>query len=207
MAQLEDIYRELKGWQSGIGAMLGFVGLIVAALWNFHLNRRRDDRLRREEALAVGAALYGELLLLRDQLARTARFVGNRYMAHGIDSRRTPDFDRHFLEQVQMPEPLLYGALASKIGLLRPDLILAITQFHERYRTAKSWLPLLPASPDRPYRYAVSSVLEPATKGVIEIEPALVKLEALLGISPPAVRPDIGKAEDAIEMEGWGQED
>lgn len=31
------IYGELKSWQTGIGALLGFVALMVAALWNFHL--------------------------------------------------------------------------------------------------------------------------------------------------------------------------
>lgn len=37
-------YQELKTWQTGIGALLGFTALMSAALWNFHLNRVRDKR-------------------------------------------------------------------------------------------------------------------------------------------------------------------
>jgi hypothetical protein len=69
------MYEELKTWQTGIGALLGFVALIVAALWNFHLNRRRDDHLRKEEMRSVAAALYGEIVLLRIEVALLSKIV------------------------------------------------------------------------------------------------------------------------------------
>ena len=46
-----EFYSELKGWQTAIGSLLGFIALMVAALWNFRLNRRRDAALRADEAL------------------------------------------------------------------------------------------------------------------------------------------------------------
>jgi len=52
-------YQELKTWQTGLGALLGFVALMIAALWNFRLNRQRDADLRRDEARAVAAAING----------------------------------------------------------------------------------------------------------------------------------------------------
>ncbi len=72
-----EFYSELKGWQTAIGSLLGFIALMVAALWNFRLNRRRDAALRADEALSVVTALYGEILLLRKEVGELARVVAN----------------------------------------------------------------------------------------------------------------------------------
>jgi hypothetical protein len=39
------------------GAAIGLIALLLGALFNAHLNRRRDDRLRREDQRAVATAL------------------------------------------------------------------------------------------------------------------------------------------------------
>jgi membrane-bound ClpP family serine protease len=71
-------YLELKGWQSGIAALLGFIALVVGALINFSLNRRRDKALGRDEAQAVAAALYGEILSVRERLALLAKVLSTQ---------------------------------------------------------------------------------------------------------------------------------
>jgi hypothetical protein len=38
-----------------IGSSIGLIALLLGALFNAHLNRRRDDRLRREEQRATAA--------------------------------------------------------------------------------------------------------------------------------------------------------
>jgi len=43
------------------GSSIGLVALLLGALFNAHLNRKRDDRLRREEQRAVATALRTEL--------------------------------------------------------------------------------------------------------------------------------------------------
>ncbi len=73
MAQTFEWYAELKSWQSGIAAILGFIALIVGALFNFRLNRRRDAGLRNDGTLGVAAALYGEILLMRERMALMAK--------------------------------------------------------------------------------------------------------------------------------------
>src|ERR1700722_5331259 len=83
-----SLYDELKGWQSGIAALFGFIALIIGALWNFRLNRRRDAALRAEEAISVAAALYGEVVLLRMEVASLARSVAN--VAVSIGTERDP---------------------------------------------------------------------------------------------------------------------
>ena len=101
------LYAEAKQWQTGIGALLGFLALMGAALFNFYLNRRRDARLQREEMVSVAAALYGEILLLRKELAllaSAARQVEENPMFRSIND----------LLVYTPSEPVLYPDLADK---------------------------------------------------------------------------------------------
>ena len=195
-----ELGNELKGWQTGIGSMLGFVAFMVAALWNFRLNRKRDAALRADEALSVAAALYGEILLLRKEVGRLARTVANVKLNEGRHSS-TVKFDDHFLEAHSLSEPLLYKALAPKIGLLSAELITAITEFHKNFQEAKVSLPLLIDKPGRKHGYGASVVLIPAWNAVKNIEPTLRKIEHMALVLRPAENIDLGLAEDVIEME------
>jgi hypothetical protein len=57
--------RHLSGQATFLGSLIGFLallgGALGGALFNAWLNRRRDDRLRREEQRAVATALRAEL--------------------------------------------------------------------------------------------------------------------------------------------------
>jgi hypothetical protein len=37
MSNMLNAYEELKSWQAAIGSLLGFLALMVAALWNFRI--------------------------------------------------------------------------------------------------------------------------------------------------------------------------
>ncbi len=71
-----SVYQELRGWQALIGSLLGFGGLVIGALFNAHLNRKRDDRLRDTGAVTIALSLYGEIRLLRETAAELARVLG-----------------------------------------------------------------------------------------------------------------------------------
>ena len=195
------MYLELQKWQTAIGALLGFLALLAGAFWNFHLNRRRDRRLREEEKLSVAAALYGEILLLRNELAKVAGVVARIYLKQGFGSDSVTKFDEHFIEAWSLPAPILYGALAAKIGLLEPDLILGITSFHSGYSEANRNLRLLVEKPTRAYDYSPLTFLQPALDAVTQVEPTLKVIEANLAISTPATTPDLGDAQSVREME------
>lgn len=191
----------LQSWQPLLGSTIGFAGLITAALWNFRLNRRRDKRLRDEEVISTATALYGEILLLRAEAARIARTVANIHIAQGHRANPTIKFDRHFLEGNPLPDATLYEALAPKIGMLPPRLILAITGFHANYLDLKRSLPLLLDDPDRGYSYSVTSVLGPARDAVLDVVPALREIEQMAQIEVPFSDPGLGKTLDVIDWE------
>jgi hypothetical protein len=54
------------------GSGLGLIALLIGALFNAHLNRKRDDRLRKEDARAVISALKAELSGISESLIRNA---------------------------------------------------------------------------------------------------------------------------------------
>ena len=105
------------------------------------------------------------------------------------------------MEAHTLSDPLLYKALAPKIGLLNPDLIIGITEFHQDFQEAKSSLPLLVDNPGRNYSYSVLNVLLPARSAVKNIQPTLDKIERMASILKPAENIDLGDTEDVIEME------
>jgi hypothetical protein len=59
------------------GSGLGLVALLIGALFNAHLNRRRDDRLRREDARSVISALKAELSGICESLQSNADSLDN----------------------------------------------------------------------------------------------------------------------------------
>ncbi|GEC34047.1 hypothetical protein [Sinorhizobium fredii] len=192
LSQLEGAQASFVGTLTG--SVFGIVALIIGALFNFRLNRQRDALLRAEEADAVSAALYGEIVLIRTELARTAKLVAN------IEARGD-SFDKHFMERIRLQDPLLYNALANKLGLLDPKLILAITDFHTKVETVRAWLPQLVRSDDRGFSYSPLSVLDPALKAVEDIKPILDCMAANMGVDPPTEDLELGKAYAIAEME------
>jgi hypothetical protein len=196
-----SLYDEMKGWQSGIGALFGFVALIVGALWNFRLNRRRDAALRTEEAISVAAALYGEIVLLRMEVAALARAVSR--VAVSIGTQRNPiiKFDKHFMDAHVVSEAILYKALAAKLGLLPAQLIIAITEFHNNIQQVRNALPLLIDDPTRGYVYGASNVLVPARDAVLDIVPAMRIIEQMAKMPERETAIDLGHTEGIIAQD------
>lgn len=185
------VYQTLKDWPRLIGSLLGFCALLAGALWNFHLTRHRDYLVKHDEVLSVALALYGEILLLREETAFIAKLVAGRE----IQGSSIPPYVVDHLP----PPPALYEALSEKIGLLPAELALAVTQFHRHYQKVRKFLPLLVRSGER-IPDAVTAVLKPAWAAVMDFKPALRQIERLNGLDE-AADPDLGHAGDVITME------
>lgn len=192
-------YSELKSWQTGIGAMAGFTALMVAALFNAHLNRLRDERMRSTEMIAVASALYGEVTILRRSVARLANAVGRRYFDHGLGRIKGEPFDQHFVEGNSIPAPTLYPSLSDKVGMLPSNVALEVVRFYARIEEVQTWLPRLREDANRPFTYAVLYVLDPAIDAVNGILPALRTIEDLAGIAERADTLDMKGALEAQE--------
>lgn len=196
-----SIYQEAKSWQGAIGSLLGFIALLCGALFNFHLNRKRDSALRDDDALVVVAALYGEILALRREAARLAQATAREYEGWGISGVPQTPFDKHFMEGNKLSEPVLFRALSSKVGMLRPRLAQAIIQFHLNIQEARQWVPLLSDDPERQFFYSPIHVLSPTLAAINDIVPALRQIEGMLNLSPHEDSFDLTRAENVLDVE------
>jgi hypothetical protein len=92
------------------GSALGLVALLLGALYNARLNRRRDDRLRKHERQIIAVALHAELSSIENSL------VGN---AHDL-TEKPPDVGGSFLVPDVMHSSHVFQETLPKIGLLDP---------------------------------------------------------------------------------------
>jgi hypothetical protein len=106
-----------QGQATFLGWVVGFITLLVGALFNAHLNRRRDDRLRREDQRAVAAALRAELEGLRRTLSDTAEAVSQEGYLEPDEQAQVKDLAQSILI---MPE------VVSKLGLFDGTIISAV---------------------------------------------------------------------------------
>lgn len=188
------IYSELKSWQHGIAALLGLLALMAAALFNYRLNRLRDAALRKDEALSIAVGIYSEIVVLREELVRLSKAVANNYF-------RRHEIDEHFLAAHKLSEPVLFKALAPKIGLLPPHLALAIAEFYQRLQEVVLWLPLLAENKDRRFGYSRMAVLKPVVTGVRNVLPALKVIEVMGALPKVVGELDLKDADEVIEQE------
>jgi len=99
------------------GSFFGLLALLFGALFNACLNRKRDDRLRREDQRAVATALRAELEALRRTLKDNAESMSQEDYAKPDENVRVPDLAQSIRI---MPEVL------SKLGLLDGKTIGAV---------------------------------------------------------------------------------
>jgi hypothetical protein len=189
---LGSFYEELKTWQTGLGAFIGFFALAAAALYNFYLNRRRDRENRREEMLATATAIYGEIVQLREQLALLAKIVA-------LFDQNQRDFAKLRADVYRPQFPSIFPAIANRLGLLPPAWVIGISKFYTNLEEASRSLDEILAEHDRP-RFGSTLVLRPAVSGVTDVTLVLRQIEEISRI-PKADEPDLGPAAEVIEME------
>ena len=190
------VYAEVKGWQGLIGSILGFGALTWGALYNFRLNRRRDDRLRELDAQAVALSLYVEIIHLRGEVAALANALGKWYEHNGMTQRALPSF---YARAYPVSEPVVFHELSSKLGMLPALQLLPISKFYVDVSAAKQFLAEILEMPDKRIHYGIEWVLAPAICAVRDIEPVLRSIETSAGL-PASTTPDMEKAELAKDI-------
>ncbi|CAD2245486.1 hypothetical protein [Xanthomonas arboricola] len=107
-----------------IGSLVGLIALLLGALFNAHLNRKRDDRMRQQEVDSVRSAIGVELrcfaMTFDERFHTLSRFIGEQ------EAERTSS--EVIAIRLRIPQPVVYLALASKIGLLDKHEVAAVVE-------------------------------------------------------------------------------
>lgn len=95
------------------GSSFGLIALLLGALFNAHLNRKRDDNLREVDRVAVASAIYAELSGVHRTLLENAKRLTDNPPSAG-EGVAVPDL-AHLVQ--------VFSHMLPKIGLLRADTI------------------------------------------------------------------------------------
>jgi hypothetical protein len=134
----QSLHDASQGQATFLGWVVGFVSLVGGALLNARLNRRRDDRLRREDQRAVATALRAELEGLRRTLSDAADAVSQEGYLKPDEQVNVPDL----AQSIQiMPE------VVSKFGLLDGTIISAVVDAYGMVEEYSAKLLLLGGRP------------------------------------------------------------
>ena len=129
-------YRELVGWQTGLGALFGLLGLAAVAAWNFKKTRDRDKELRQEEARALANLVHADLAMVRAAVVTLIEqmkgldnhaLLGLLRTAAEMHANRLSDFATQRSDLRILPMPIL-GAVFPTLDLTR-DLDTLFAQF------------------------------------------------------------------------------
>ncbi|MEX2642886.1 MAG: hypothetical protein WD270_05505 [Acetobacterales bacterium] len=114
---------------AGVGSGVGLIAILLGALYNAHLQRKRDDRLREEERRGFAAALFsdlvGALMLLSDR----------RTFLEGV-AATTPDPGYDWPERLTLPPLLCAPTIPMKVGLLDPEAVERVVLAFRSYEMA-----------------------------------------------------------------------
>jgi hypothetical protein len=95
------------------GSALGLCALLIGALFNAHLNRRRDDAIRNMDRKALAAALRAELSSIKDTLTDNVAQI----------AKDLPPIDGSFVIPDLMHSSIVFEHTLPKIALLAPKTI------------------------------------------------------------------------------------
>ncbi len=187
-----DLVAELRNWQTVIGAVLGFLALVFAALYNFHLNRKHEKLKIEELRKSTLAAIYGEIISVSEELAVMAKVV-SQHDVNGTDDNINDQFVRDY----ELPDCTVFSKLVDQLGILPNKFVIPIIEFYSNYNKAKSSLSLI--SSDRTLRYSTLAVLKPSVSAIKGISSTLREIENLLEIEI-VDEPDLGNSETIIHI-------
>ncbi|GAA0694602.1 hypothetical protein GCM10009429_21090 [Dyella marensis] len=109
---------------NAIGSSIGFLALVLGALLNAHLNRRRDDRMRGENVDSVLAAAVAELiamsLALKDRLGYLHWFVHQPNPSADVEA---------VAARCAPPISIVLDKIGGQLGLLDPKTTGDVVRF------------------------------------------------------------------------------
>lgn len=106
-----------------LGSLVGLLAVLLGALYNARLNRKRDSRMSLQEVdsirVAIGSELRSFALSMDERFTTLQRYIGEP------DGRPSGG---EMAIRLRLPPPVLYVALAGRIGMLKKNEVLAVVQ-------------------------------------------------------------------------------
>ena len=159
------------------GSFFGLLAILAGALYNAHLNRKRDDRIRQQDTYAAAQAVLGELQAVHTALARNI-----------VDMQKDVEPGGGFVGPDLNHMIHLFPMMLPRLGSIEAESIKAIVNAYTVIEQYSETLTLIGATIDQrvPGRNMVFTPMEQSapvitmTKSIIEqIETAITHLKAV----------------------------
>jgi hypothetical protein len=130
------------------GSLFGLLAILAGALVNAQLNRRRDDRLRMEEARSICGALAGELTGIRDAFNNMAK------KSEENADKASAEWDSFLIPDITLGVRVM-PQLLSKFGLLSAHTVRQVIEAYVHIEQFRATLLMAGGTlhpNDHPYR-------------------------------------------------------
>lgn len=108
-----------------LGSVIGLIAILLGALYNASLTRKRDDKIMNDEAKAIAVAIGAEMSMYTE-------ILGSLYMQARVPPE--PGRSMALVRAMRAPDLMVWPELAGKVGLLGAEVA---------GMTVKSWMLLM----------------------------------------------------------------
>jgi hypothetical protein len=130
-------YAYLKDWQTGIGALVGILGLVVVEAVNRWLERQRAAQERRKKQQAIAAALAWEVSECEERLRIAQNNIDDALGSLRGTKSAEISVTGKLAFALRLPAPVVLTNLALDLHLLDGGLRRAIMSFYNRLQSAE----------------------------------------------------------------------
>jgi hypothetical protein len=126
---------KVKEWQTSLGALLGFSGLMTMEAVRLMIQNKRENWNRWLECQALGHSLITEIAFLISRLNESKNNLGSHVKDFGRESSRKLKISSYRL--IQLPESNVYNKFIEKSSLFPQPDSNAIMEFYVWYAEAQ----------------------------------------------------------------------
>jgi hypothetical protein len=120
--QATQLWQSWEFWQLIVAAAAALLGFLGGTLIKYWLDRRRDRRRQRDDALKLATALHAEIGAIRAKAGQLLGLLGQ--------SSGTPAPAYQIGRAIGIPKPTIYEQNADRLGLLPLGLCRDVVQFY-----------------------------------------------------------------------------
>lgn len=123
-----------------LGSFVGLLAILIGALYNARLNRRRDRELYEQEIASLRAAIGTELRCYAGTLVERFGFLDQ------ASKEGAMVYGSNLTERLHIEPPNIYGSLAGRVGLLPSDQASSVVEAWHFFTTVHNKLRALAKS-------------------------------------------------------------
>lgn len=153
-----DFAEVLRLYQSGIGAIIGFLGIMLAVIATAQIGRQHLRHEAMTEALGSAWLVWGELVIVENEMEVSGKF--STVEESELDLPALKKATENLVTGLKIREELILGRLIDGLGRLGYVGVSSLVKVHADYRVLQQWADLLKRERDAAIEGSKPKLLE-----------------------------------------------